>query len=227
MGAKSWIIFSVVVVALLGGLVYFSNQSKLDVSKFDAANVITANENNGNIGDHVFGNGKAGITLIEYGDFQCNPGCRLFHENFSPIMEDEHYKDNITFVFRNFPISQIHPNAMAAAAAAEAAGMQGKYWEMWDTLFTNQSKWSGASSSERGAFFDSYAKQIGLDMGKFATDSSSDAVSAKLRFDRAIAASVKVSGTPTVFLNGKLVDGKDIQSTETIKALLDQAIEKK
>jgi protein-disulfide isomerase len=116
---------------------------------------------------------------------------------------------------------------MAAAAAAEAAGMQGKYWEMWDTLFTNQSKWSGASSSERGAFFDSYAKQIGLDMGKFATDSSSDAVSAKLRFDRAIAASVKVSGTPTVFLNGKLVDGKDIQSTETIKALLDKAIEKK
>lgn len=224
MGTKGWIIFATVAVLVLGGLILLSGRGKIDVSEFNTHAVIKANEKSGNIGDHVFGKGDGKVTFIEFGDFQCNPGCRLFHENFSPIMKDDHYKDKITFVFRNFPISSIHPNAMAAAATAEAAGLQGKYWEMWDMLYANQSRWSSASSSDRSSLFESYAKDIGLDIEKFKTDISSSAVSQKIKFDKAVASSLNVSGTPTVFLNGKLVDNSDIQSTEKIKALLDKAI---
>lgn len=226
-GAKGWIIFSAAVVVVLGALVYFSQQDKLDVSGFDKAKAIAANDENGQIGDHVFGNKDSDIVFIEYGDFQCNPGCRVFHENFSPIMKDEAYMSKVKFVFRNFPISQIHPHAMAAAATAEAAGMQGKYWEMWDTLFNNQAKWSGADAKERGALFEGYAKEVGLNIDKYREDITSDAVTKKIRFDRAIATASKVSGTPTTFLNGELVKGEDIGSTESIKALLDKAIEQK
>ncbi len=227
MGAKGWIIFSTVAIAVLGALVYFSQQDKLDVSGFELGKAISANDKNGQIGDRVFGNKDSDIVFIEYGDFQCNPGCRVFHENFSPIMKDDAYTSKVKFIFRNFPISQIHPHAMAAAAAAEAAGQQGKYWEMWDTLFNNQAKWSSANAKERGTFFENYAKEIGLDIDKYREDIVSDAVAQKIRFDRALGTASKVTGTPTTFLNGEVVKGDDIASTEAIKALLDKAIEKK
>ena len=227
MSGKMWIIFSVVVVAIVGGMIYMSSQGKLDVSDLSEGSsnrILPAEERNGNIGDRVFGNKDAKILLIEYGDYQCNPGCRMFHENFSPIMQSEEYKDKIAFVYRNFPIPQIHPNAIASASAAEAAGQQGKFWEMWDALLTNQAEWSGAGPSERNSFFERYATAIGVNLEQFRTDQASEAVSKKIAFDRAIATAIGVSGTPTIFLNGKQVDGERIGSTEAIKTLLDEAI---
>lgn len=230
MDTKRWIIFAVIVVAVIGGMVYFSPREKLDVSDISAdasAKVIKAEERNGNIGDHVFGNGKDRVVLLEYGDFQCNPGCRLFHENFAPIMQDENYKDRITFIYRNFPITQIHPNAMSAIASAEAAGLQDKYWQMWDALFTNQAEWSAASPSERDGYFENYATGLGANLDKFRADYTSPRITQKIRFDQALGKAAGVTGTPSVFLNGKAVDGSKISSTEAIKALLDEALEKK
>lgn len=229
MSGKMWIIFSAIVVVVIGGMVYMSTRERLDVSdlgKAASGRILPAEERNGNIGDHVFGNRDAKVLLIEYGDYQCNPGCSLFHENFRPIMQSDEYKDKIAFVYRNFPIPQIHPNAIAAASVAEAAGKQGKFWEMWDVLFTNQSEWSGASTSERGSLFDDYARQIGLNTDKLSEDSASNSVSKKIKFDRALGAAAGVTGTPTVFLNGEKVDGERIGSTEAIKTLLDEAIAK-
>lgn len=226
MNGKSWIVFGVIVVAIIGGLIYISPKSTVDVSDIEngSGRILGAEERNGNIGDHVFGNKDAKVLLVEYGDYQCNPGCRLFHENFSPIMQDETYKEQIAFVYRNFPIPQIHPNANAAAASAEAAGKQGKFWEMWDALFGNQAEWSAASPSERNEFFERYASALGVKLEQFRTDQASDAISQKIRFDQALGKAAGVTGTPTLFLNGKQVEGEKINSTEAIKTLIDDAL---
>ena len=227
MNGKTWGIFGVIVVAIIGGMVYLSMQKRLDVSDIGATasnTILGAEERNGNIGDHVFGNKDAKVLLIEYGDFQCNPGCRMFHENFEPIMRSEEYKDKIAFVYRHFPITQAHPHAIAAASAAEAAGKQDKFWDMWNVLFVNQAEWSAASVSERSNYFEEYARNIGLDIEQFKTDAASDAVSRKIAFDRALAGAAGVTGTPTVYLNGTQIKGEQIGSTEAIKAELDKAI---
>lgn len=227
MNGKMWALFIVIVVAIVGGMIYIAMQGRIDVSdltKASSGKIIGPEERNGNIGDHVFGNKDAKVLLVEYGDFQCNPGCRLFHENFSPIMQDEAYTDNIAFVYRHFPITQIHPNAMAASATAEAAGKQGKFWEMWDVLFTNQAEWSAASAANRTGLFEGYAKELGLNIDTLREDIQSDAVSQKIKFDRALATAAGVTGTPTLFLNGTQVEGERMSSTDELKKLLDEAI---
>lgn len=228
MNGKSWAVFIVIVVAVIGSMVYMSMQGKLDVSDVsaDASNkIMEAEDRNGMIGDHVFGNPESKILLIEYGDFQCNPGCRIFHENFEPIMRSAEYKEKIAFVYRHFPITQSHPHALASASAAEAAGLQGKFWDMWNLLFANQAEWSQSSAADRGGFFEGYAKQLELDIDKFREDLGSDAVSKKIDFDRALANASNVTGTPTLFLNGKQVDGSELASTATMKTMIDRAIE--
>lgn len=204
MGKKAWLIFVAVVVLLLGGLIYMSNKNKvsLDVSKVSTAGVLTASEQSGNIGDHVFGNPEHKVVLVEYGDFQC-PGCGGMY----PVVKEmtEKYKDQLTFVFRNFPLTTIHPNAKAAAAVAEAAGKQGKYWEMHDKLYEGQKSWENLSVDKRGAFFEALARDLGLNIDTFKTDLSSASVGTKIAFDQALGKKDGVTGTPSFYLNGKLV----------------------
>ena len=134
-----WIIFAAIIVLVLGGLIVYSrmNSTSVDVSNVDATAIIGPSEQNGNIGDHVYNDTESSVILVEYGDFQC-PGCGSAHPYVKTLLEE--YGDRISFVFRNFPLTSIHPNARAAAAAAEAAGLQGKYWEMHDVIFENQSE---------------------------------------------------------------------------------------
>ena len=136
MTGKTWIIFVAVVVVLFGGLIIWSQKDKLDVAKVNTSKIQPATVQSGNIADHVFGNKNAKVVLIEYGDYQC-PGCGSVYPTVKTVTEK--YKDNLAFVFRNFPLTNIHPNARAAAAAAETAGLMGKYWEMHDILYENQS----------------------------------------------------------------------------------------
>jgi protein-disulfide isomerase len=223
MGKKGWIIFIAIAVVLVGGLIYLSGQNKIDVSEFDANAVISANEKNGNIGDHVFGQDDSKVVLIEYGDYQC-PGCGSAYQRVKDVTEK--YKDQITFVFRNLPLTSIHPNARFGAAAAEAAGLQGKYWEMHDLLYENQNAWSGASSSERGEVFKGYAQQLGLNIDTFTTDISSSVISQKISFDQAI---FKSTGhpqvTPTFIMNGELVDSADWGDDAALDAFVKQKIQ--
>ncbi|MEO7904469.1 MAG: DsbA family protein, partial [Candidatus Saccharimonadales bacterium] len=88
-------------------------------------------------------------------------------------------------------------------------------------------EWSAASSDQRAGLFEGYAKALGLDMSKYTTDITSEQVMKKIKYDQAIASAAGVTGTPTVYLNGQKVDGKDLASTATIKALLDTAIKNK
>lgn len=221
MDKRTWIIFAVAVVAILTGLVLFSKQKSVNVSGVDHTVVRTTPTAESGIADHVFGKINSKVTLIEYGDYQC-PGCGTFHTNFSPIMDD--YKDKITFVFRNFPITQIHPNARAAAASAEAAGLQGKFWEMWNLLYTNQNSWNNLGIDQRDKQFEAYAGDLKLDIDKFRSDVASDNVSKKITFDQALGKANGVTGTPTLFLNGKILETDKYNSTQTIKATLDAAL---
>lgn len=205
MSKKAWIIFVAVCVLILGSLVALSNSKKVDVGNVDSNKIQTASESSGNIGDHVFGKADSKVVLVEYGDFQC-PGCGGMHPTIKTITEK--YKDQVAFVFRNFPLTQIHPNALVAASAVEAAGLQGKYWEMHNVLFENQSSWVNASVKDRIDIFTQYAQTLGIDVTKFKTDLASDNVAKKIKFDMGVGKMINVSGTPTFYLDGKVVENK-------------------
>ena len=217
MSKKAWIIFAAICVVVLGGLIYISSSNRLDVSNIDPNSIQAASEKSGNIADHVFGKTDSKVVLIEYGDFQC-PGCGGAHPTVKMLTEK--YKDQIAFVFRNFPIASKHPNARAAAAAVEAAGLQGKYWEMHNQVFENQSSWQNLSSNERGAFFVEYAKGLQLDEAKFKADMESEAVGKKINFDQAIGKKAGAEATPTFLLNGKKLSDNDWKTDQAFEEAL-------
>ena len=146
--------------------------------------------------DHVAGSADAPVTLVEYGDFEC-PHCG----HAFPIVEAlrEHFKDRLRFVFRNFPLNEMHPHAELAAEAAEAAGAQGRFWEMHSTLFTHQSRLEPENVLH-------YAKQIGLNVDKFTEALKTRAFQARVREDFLSGARSGVNGTPTFFINGARYD---------------------
>lgn len=219
MSKKAWLIFVAIVVLLLGGLIYLSNKNKvtIDTSTIDTSKVQPANAQSGDIADHVFGKTDSKVVFVEYGDFQC-PGCGGMHPTIKELTEK--YEGQMTFIFRNFPITSIHPNARIAAATAEAAGLQNKYWEMHNKLFENQSSWESLSGQQRTDFFVGYARELGLDVEQFKQDLASTKVNQKISFDQALARKDKVSSTPTFYLNGKQV----LQETWGDKTKLETAI---
>lgn len=207
MNKVGWIIFSAAVVLLLGSLVVWTRITNppIDLSGVENNSIVAASEQNGNIADHKKGNESNKVLLIEYGDYQC-PSCGSAHPNINSLMEE--YGKDVTFAFRNFPLTSIHPNARAAGAVAEAAGLQGKFWEMHDMLYEKQNDWSSLDASQRTTVFNNYARELSLDMDKFGTDIAAANVNKKINFDMALGKSVNVSATPSFFLNGEKIDDK-------------------
>jgi protein-disulfide isomerase len=228
MNKVGWIIFSAVVVVLLGGLIVWTRTTNpsVDVSKVNNNSILAATPDSGNIADHVTGKTDSKVLLVEYGDYQC-PSCGSAYPNVKTLMDQ--YGDRIALVFRNFPLTSIHPNARAGAAAAEAAGLQGKYWEMHDLLYENQSTWTTLDSSQRTDAFNTFATQLSLDTKKFTADLSDANVNKKISFDIALGKQNTVAATPTFFLNGEKLDdttsGGIVQGDLTaIKAKLDKLL---
>jgi len=228
MNKVSWSIFAGVVVLLLGALIIYSQSTRttIDVSAVDANAVIGASSQNGNIADHVFENTESKVVLVEYGDFQC-PGCGAAHPNMKTLLAE--YGDRITFIFRNLPLTSIHPNARVAASAAEAAGLQGKYWEMHDKLFESQDDWTSLDASKRIPMFSAYAKELGLDVTKFEQDIPSETINQRISFDQALAKKVGATSTPSFFLDGEPLESSAatgiLQGNLTaVKALLDEKL---
>lgn len=186
--------------------------------------VLAASEQSGNTADHVFGKRDSKVVLVEYGDFQC-PGCRQAF----PVLQElsNEYKDEIAFVFRNFPLTSAHPNAKAAAAAAEASALQGKYWEFHDKLYEEQTSWGPLGTSERTDRFVGYARTVGIkDIEKFKADMALDSVSKKISFDMALGRKDGVSATPTIFLNGKKIETGVWADKEKFKAAIEDELKK-
>ncbi len=149
--------------------------------------------------DYVTGNKDAKVVLVEYSDFQC-PACGQYHPLIKQVVEK--YNDRIAFVQRHFPLQQ-HENAVAAARVAEAAGKQGKFYQMGDLLFNNQRNWEKEKDPQK--IFESYAKQLKLNMDQFKKDNT-DAQDKKIDDDRNSGVALGVNSTPTFFLNGVKLD---------------------
>lgn len=165
-------------------------------------------------GDHAKGSEEAVNTLVEYSDFQC-PACRNYYPLVNRLASENR---GLRVVYRHFPLTSIHPNAYPASLAAEAAGLQGKFWEMHDTLFERQAEWSGERDVED--HFVSFASELGLDEEKFRDDMKSGEVREKVEKDIASANSLLVNATPTFFLNGKKI--KNPSSLEEFLLLVEK-----
>jgi protein-disulfide isomerase len=219
---KAWIIFVVITVVVLGGLVLLSRKDKVNVSSVDQSKIVVASKANGNIADHVFGKVDSKTVLIEYGDFQC-PACGSAYPNLKELSEA--YKDKIAFIFRNNPLTAIHPNARAGSAAAEAAGLQNKYWEMHNLLYEKQTEWSDASTEKRGTFFKNYAAEVGVkDLDKFMKDMDSKAVNEKIDFDLALGKKIPVQGTPTILLAGNKIESDVWSDKQKFTSAIEDAL---
>lgn len=168
--------------------------------------------------DHVEGvTNNPAVTLIEYSDFEC-PYCAEYHAIVKQL--PALYPTQLAIVYRDYPLVTVHANAQAGAQAAEAAGKQGKFWDMHNLLFENQNDWANLSNPTTK--FDEYAQQLGLDMTKYHSDYSSSDVKNKINADVQSGNAAKVSGTPTFFLNGKSIT-PGIQLSD-FKTLIDEAI---
>ncbi len=144
---------------------------------------------------HVLGSGT--VSVVEFSDFQC-PACLSVQEPLKQILKK--YEGKVEFVYRHFPLTSIHKNAQLAAQVAEAAGLQGKFFEMHDILFAKQTEWEKLSDPMEA--FTAYAMLLQLEMPKFESDVASQAVKDLVNADALDATRYRLSGTPTFFVNG-------------------------
>ncbi len=169
---------------------------------------------------HIRGNSNAPVTLEEFGDFEC-PSCKNLATFLDQMVKE--YRPHVRLIFRNFPLS-MHQHARDAASAAEAAGLQGHYWEMHDMLYREQPVWS--SSNDVRTLFISYAETLGLDLRQFKSDMESNKVRDRIEFDQARAKSLGVQTAPSLFVDKREMSASD-RNPEGVRRLVDAAVKAK
>ncbi len=201
-----WIIIGII-VAIFGGILLFRGDSEQQATNAQPTS-------------HIKGGNEKGVELVEYADYQC-PFCSQFYPVVKEVVAN--YENDISFQFRNLPLTQIHKHSFAAARAAEAAGLQDKFWEMNELILQNQSSWS--NSGDAVPIFEQYASQLGLDMEKYRNDFSSAAVNDMINADIAEFRKTGFStATPTFILDGQKIEPRTF---EELSKLIDEAIAKK
>lgn len=171
---------------------------------------------------YSIGDPKAPITIIEYTDYQCPFCSRHFNETVPQIRANYVDTGVVHYVYKDFPLTSIHPQAYAAAVAARCAGDQGAYPAMHDALFTNQAEWSG--QSDTAPFFIKYADQLNLDTAQYATCLTSGQHDAEINADIQEGQGFGINGTPSFFLNGYFLSGAQPFATfqQAVETLLAQ-----
>lgn len=199
-----WKITGLVAILALGGSIVYSQYAANEANE---GVVVEA---------HVKGNPDAPVKMVEYSDFQC-PACK----QFVPVVEEilNQYGDQISFEYRHFPLINIHNNAVPAAVAAEAAGQQGKFFEMHDKLFENQTVWANSSVPSR--YFEQYAEEIGLDIDLFKTHMNASVITDSIKDSFNEARDKGLTSTPSFFLNGEKMT---YTTFEEFRNLIDEAV---
>ena len=191
-------IIGVIVVVFVGVVIY--NNHKNNANSSTGGNSQPTN--------HVEGDLTSKVTLVEYGDYEC-PVCESYFTTVQQVAQQ--FTSQIKFQFRNLPLSSIHPNAIAGARAAEAADLQGKFWEMHDMLYQSQNWQEWSTSSNPDPYFWSYASELGLNVTKFKTDFASIEADNRVQADlSAFAKTGEQEATPTFFINGKYVPNTEL-----------------
>lgn len=155
--------------------------------------------------DPIKGNPNAAISIVEFSDFQC-PFCERFHSKTFPQIEQNYLlTGKVKFVYRDFPIESIHPNALPAALASECADDQEKFWEYHDKLFQNQKKWQGLEIQNSLSTFKEYAQELGLNMEEFSSCLDSGKYSQEISNDLQDGRNYGVTGTPGFFVGNERI----------------------
>lgn len=208
-GGMIWVGLLAVIIVVAGSLWYVtSNQSGADAPATGtlASDVEVP-------GEWGIGNPDAKIRLVEFGDYQCG-ACGFYHSIVKEVMEE--YADDVYFVWHHFPLVNTHQFAVMAASAAEAAGRQGKFWEMHDKIMRNQQMWSRGMASSS---FLNYARELGLDDEQFMRDVRDEAILERIEIQYNLGLSLNIRAVPSFFINGDLVNMP--QTVAGFKAVLD------
>ena len=216
----------IIIAAVLGGVVLIvliagrsstqtsnANQNLLDIPYRPPA---------GAEPPHAHGSPNAPVVLEEFGDFQCPP-CHLLHPILKHIEAD--YGGRVRVIFRQFPLAEMHANAVQAARAAEAAAMQDRFWEMHNQLYEKQDEWKAVPNAR--AIFIDYARSLGMDGDRFARDMDGEAVYNRIIADGQRASALGVNGTPTVFLNNRELPYEDVRTSDRFRSVIDAALRQK
>jgi len=189
---KPILIIVLAVVVAGGAAVYFSRQPDQPANTSGTATL------KGTGGGHFRGPENAKVTLVEFGDYQC-PSCKAFH----PVVLEAlaRYPQDVRLEFHHYPLVSIHANSMAASLAVEAAGEQGKYWEMHDLLFERQEEWAKSPNPEPD--FVALAQRLGLDPNAFMQAMRSPQLQDRVLQDVVRAQDSNVEAVPTFFIDGQ------------------------
>ena len=172
--------------------------------------------------DPALGSPDAKVTIIEFGDYQC-PSCRMFWKDVEPRLKKDYIDTGkVKLVFRDFPLMQIHPEALLAAMAVNCAGEQGKYWQYHDKVFREQYNRGDDIIRMKAADLKKWAKDIGVDQAKFDQCLDSEKFKNEVMKDKADGDAAGVQGTPTFFVNGRVMGGA--QQYPEYKKLIDELL---
>ncbi|MBI5754450.1 DsbA family protein [Candidatus Peregrinibacteria bacterium] len=192
-----WFLVTIVIIGSFVAIMFLSKTP--DVTPGKLSTPVKADE-------WIRGTKDARVTLVEYSDLQC-PACRAWEPEVQSLLSE--FGTHMRFVYRHYPLRQIHKNSQIATQAAEAAGLQGKFWEMHDIMFGNQATWSPQPPDVVKATFADYAKQIGLNVDQFNKDLDSGKVKDLVEEDVKSGDAAGVNSTPSFFLNGTQLNPKD------------------
>lgn len=204
-------------VALIA-ITQLQNKADIDYGAYDLNSVIAADENTGGLAENVDGDPDAPVLLYEYGDYQCT-ACAPMNPHINELLEE--YDGKVAVVFRTY-IMSYHDNGMAAASAANAAAIQGYWKEYKDLLYETQNDWYYAEGDERQQMFEQYFEQVTDgkgDLEQFRQDMGSKEVAQKIKFDAALSERVGLEWTPSFYLDGELLDQRNITTSEFMDLL--------
>lgn len=220
------IIAGVLIMAFVGAFVLFRSKradrsgpfTKTQTSVTPPVNPLASVSRESKVSAEITSPTDVSVTVEEYGDYQCPP-CGLLHPEMKKIKAE--YGPRIDFVFRNLPLPTIHKNALIAAQAAEAARLQGRFWEMHDHLYENQNAWKDEANPR--PTFAKYAQDLGLDPKRFDRDLDGPEVQQRLAQDTQRANSLGVVGTPTIFIEGRQLKA-EVTNGEGIRKGIDKML---
>jgi protein-disulfide isomerase len=210
-------ILGVIVVFFVGLVFWNTNKGSTSTTSASPTNNVT-------------GKLDSKVTFLEYGDFQCN-ACQAYNSTVDAVRAK--YADTVKFQFRNLPLPSLHPNAIGAARAAEAAAKQGKFWQMHDALYKTANWQVWTTASDPNSLFQQYAQQIGLNITQFKKDFISSSTNDTINADiAAFQKTGKDMATPTFFINGTyipltdLIDANGSPSVDAFSKYLDAELAK-